>query len=73
VRGPRDRATRGRLQRFEVVLNCTTFRFLGLRRSFETSRLFNALFLAWRLFCAVVDALGVGLEGQRPAKSCGQL
>ena len=73
MRGPRDRAIRGRLQRFEIALNCATFRFLDLRRRFETSRLFNALFLAWRLFCAVVDALGIGLEGRCPAKSCGQL
>jgi hypothetical protein len=73
VRGPRVRATRGRLQRFEIALNCTTFRFLHLRRRVDSSGLFNALFLAWRLICAVVDAPGVGLEGRCPAKSCGQL
>jgi hypothetical protein len=56
------------LQRFEVALDGATLGFLDSRRKIDRRRLFNASFLAWRLFWVLVDALWVGLECRWPGK-----
>jgi hypothetical protein len=45
------------LQRFEVALDGATLDFLDSGRKSDRRRLFNASFLAWRLFWVLVDAL----------------